>query len=168
MDITVSSCYQPAVMRLYKTKLQPLLPFPSSLFFPSPHPKSCPVQLVPIQSAARPNPRRRPRGPAAAPAPSPAPGSRRGAVPEPRPPPLVAPSPALAASARGARARPVAAPSAGNRRARRVLAAEHAAPQQAWASNGTQPKASSSLGVLRPGWWCEQEQVGSSSWANSV
>jgi len=83
-----------------------------------------------------------------------------------RPPPQ---RPALVALEHGqANGRPVAAPSAGNRRARRVLAAEHAAPQQAWASNGTQPKATSSFGVLRPGRRCEQEQVDSSSWANSV
>ena len=63
--------------------------------------------------------------------------------------------PTLAALERGqASGQPVAAPSAGNRRARCVLAAEHAAPQQAWASNGTQPKAASSLGVLRPGRRC--------------
>jgi hypothetical protein len=63
--------------------------------------------------------------------------------------------PTLAALELGqASGRPVAAPSAGNRRSRCVLAAEHAAPQQAWASNGTQPKAASSLGVLRPGRRC--------------
>ena len=77
--------------------VQDKTPTPSSLpffpFFPSPRPKSRPVQLVPIQSAARPNPRHRPRGPAAAAAPSPAPGSRRGAVPEPRRCPRVAAPP---------------------------------------------------------------------------
>ncbi|KAG2583552.1 hypothetical protein PVAP13_6KG260500 [Panicum virgatum] len=145
-------------------------------FFASPRvPKSrppsssSPVPRAP-QSPAPPSPRpgrrtclRRPppRAPDAAPSPSPC---RRPWLRHPPPQ-----WPALAALEHGqASGRPVAAPSAGNRRARRVLAAEHAAPQQAWASNGTQPKASSSLGVLRPGRRCEQEQVGSSSWANSV